>query len=80
MAQQAVWQHVRRSDSTLATVVLDKRLKLMPQGSLVIRGVEMEDAGQYTCVDSSGECAAIYQLDAIFKERRKMVRCWNVFV
>ena len=52
----------------------NKRLTLKPQGSLVIRGVEVEDAGQYTCVDSTGEYAAIYQLDALFKERRKLVR------
>ena len=74
LAQQAVWQHVRRSDSTLTTVEQNKRLTLKPQGSLVIRGVEVEDAGQYTCVDSTGEYAAIYQLDALFKERRKLVR------
>ncbi|XP_076441091.1 Ig-like V-type domain-containing protein FAM187A [Babylonia areolata] len=77
LSQQAIWQHVRRSDSTLGPLVGGvggKRVKQAAQGSLTIRELQLEDAGQYTCLDSTGNYVAIYQVDVKFRERQKMVK------
>ncbi|KAL8566775.1 hypothetical protein ACOMHN_005726 [Nucella lapillus] len=75
LSQQAIWQHLSRSDSTLMPIMgRSKRLKQKPQGSLSIQDIRLEDAGQYICMDTLREFVAIYQLDVKLRERRKMIR------
>lgn len=72
-SQLAVWQHVRRSDSSFGPVIPDgERVTITSMSSLIIKETRVEDAGQYTCLDRS-EFAAVYQVDILMKERRKMV-------
>ncbi|KAK7476073.1 hypothetical protein BaRGS_00032700 [Batillaria attramentaria] len=73
LSQQAIWQHLRRSDSSLGNVHYDDRIQMTPQSGLVIKGADVADAGQYSCLHL-GDYVAIYQVDVLPKERRKRVR------
>ena len=54
-------------------MIRGKRLKQDPQGTLTVKEVNVDDAGQYTCLNRHGEAVAIYQLDIKIRERRKTV-------
>ena len=73
MSQMAVWIHVRRSDSSILTVLPGKRFRFAEQGSLTIKQVDLSDAGQYTCIDSDHRYIALYQLDVRMQEQRVVV-------
>jgi hypothetical protein len=67
------WQRARNVDST--TMHVDpsaEGFKLKKDMTLVIKNVDVTDAGQYFCV-KDGDSEVIYQVDVLFREPQRTV-------
>ncbi|XP_021351112.1 Ig-like V-type domain-containing protein FAM187A [Mizuhopecten yessoensis] len=68
------WQQIRARDSAMRYVEESSKFKFTDKMSLVISGVDIIDAGQFFCVRMRDrEIEQIYQLDVLFRERRKVI-------
>ena len=67
------WQRVRNVDSTTKHIDPSaKGIKLKKDMTLVIKSVDVTDAGQYFCV-KDGDSEVIYQVDVLFREPQRTV-------
>lgn len=66
------WQFLKRADATISILDAGKHLHITKQWTLVIKKLGMADVGQYFCVEG-GEYMAVYQLDVLTAETRKVV-------
>ncbi|KAJ8308068.1 hypothetical protein KUTeg_012942 [Tegillarca granosa] len=68
------WQRLTVEDGVLMYVKENDRIKINRKRSLIFKWVDVVDAGQYFCVRASDqEYETIYQLDVLFRERRKTI-------
>lgn len=67
------WQRVRNADASTTHIRPDnKGMKIKKDMTLVIKHVDIGDAGQYFCV-KDGDAEIIYQVDVLFKEPQRTV-------
>ncbi|XP_046331084.1 Ig-like V-type domain-containing protein FAM187A [Haliotis rufescens] len=71
-SQMVSWQFLKRADATISVLDAGKHLRITKQWTLVIKELGMADVGQYFCVEG-GEYMAVYQLDVLTAETRKVV-------
>ncbi|XP_060076776.1 Ig-like V-type domain-containing protein FAM187A [Ylistrum balloti] len=68
------WQHMSTRDSAMRYVDESSKFKFTDEMSLIISDVDISDAGQFFCVRTRDrEIEQIYQLDVLFRERRKVL-------
>ena len=67
------WQFLRHEDTGLTKIVPSGRVKVSRDHSLVIKNIDVEDAGQYFCVERH-DYAAVWQLDVFLTDRRRFVQ------
>lgn len=69
------WQHMGARDSAMRYIEKTAKFKVTDDMSLIISGVDITDAGQFFCVRTRDrEYEQIYQLDVLFRERRKVLK------
>ncbi|CAL1546170.1 unnamed protein product, partial [Lymnaea stagnalis] len=73
MSQRAVWQVLKHEDTALEVIVPGDRHEVKQDNSLTINSVDVNDAGQYFCVDDR-DYAAVYQLDVFLTDHRKHIK------
>ena len=66
------WQKMATADASISHVKIGGNFKLMKDKTLVIRQVDIEDAGQYFCLRGAA-VENIVQLDILFKEPRRTI-------
>ncbi|XP_067677395.1 Ig-like V-type domain-containing protein FAM187A [Haliotis asinina] len=71
-SQMVSWQFLKRADATIRVLDTSKHLRITKHWTLVIKELDMADVGQYFCVEG-GEYMAVYQLDVLTAETRKVV-------
>lgn len=68
------WQRLTVEDGVLTYVKENERIKINKKRSLILKWVDVVDGGQYFCVRTTDqEYETIYQLDVLFRERRKTI-------
>lgn len=73
------WQQLRTQDGVLRYVEERERIKITSDMMLTITGVDVSDSGQYFCVQTNTqEYIEIYQLDVVFRERRKTIQEYEI--
>lgn len=67
------WQRVRNEDASTTHInPSNKGMKIKKDMTLVIKHVDVGDAGQYFCV-KDGDAEIIYQVDVLFREPQRTV-------
>ncbi|XP_059151292.1 uncharacterized protein LOC131937708 [Physella acuta] len=72
-SQRANWQVLRHEDTALQRVHVGGKFHVTKDSSLVITGIDVNDAGQYFCVEEM-DYAAVYQVDVFLTDRRKHIK------
>lgn len=72
-SQRAVWQVLGHEATDSHAVVLSKKIKMMKDNTLLIEEIDVDDAGQYYCVEQR-DYMAIYQLDVFLEDKRRHLR------
>ena len=67
------WQKMDTTDASISHVKIGGKFKLKKDKSLVIKKVDIEDAGQYFCLTGT-DVENIAQLDILFKEPRRTIK------
>ena len=67
------WQRMDMIDASVSHVKLGNRFKLKKDKTLVIKEVDISDAGQYFCVRGS-DVENIVQLDILMKEPQRVIK------
>ncbi|RUS80513.1 hypothetical protein EGW08_011734 [Elysia chlorotica] len=69
-SQRAVWQILGHEATEAHAVTPSKKIKILKDNTLVIKDIDVADAGQYYCVEHR-DYMAIYQLDVFLTDKRR---------
>ncbi|KAK3767082.1 hypothetical protein RRG08_017956 [Elysia crispata] len=72
-SQKAVWQVLGHEATDTHAVTPNEKIKILKDNTLVIKDIDVDDAGQYYCVEHR-DYMAIYQLDVFLTDKRRHVR------
>ncbi|GFS19041.1 Ig-like V-type domain-containing protein FAM187A [Elysia marginata] len=72
-SQKAVWQVLGHEATDTHAVTLSDKVKILKDNTLVIKDIDVNDAGQYYCVEQR-DYMAIYQLDVFLEDKRRHLR------
>uniref|UniRef100_A0A2C9M469 Ig-like domain-containing protein n=1 Tax=Biomphalaria glabrata TaxID=6526 RepID=A0A2C9M469_BIOGL len=70
LSQKAAWQVLKHEHTELEDVREGKEMEISKTNTLTIRNIDVNDAGQYFCVEHQ-DYAAVYQVDVFLTDRRK---------
>ncbi|BFY99318.1 hypothetical protein BsWGS_02358 [Bradybaena similaris] len=72
-SQKAIWQLLRHETSLLEQVYEDDRISISKDYTLLLEKIDVNDAGQYFCLERR-DYVAVYQLDVFLTDKRKKLR------
>ncbi|XP_055884865.1 Ig-like V-type domain-containing protein FAM187A isoform X2 [Biomphalaria glabrata] len=72
LSQKAAWQVLKHEHTELEDVREGKEMEISKTNTLTIRNIDVNDAGQYFCVEHQ-DYAAVYQVDVFLTDRRKHI-------
>ncbi|GFO05314.1 Ig-like v-type domain-containing protein fam187a [Plakobranchus ocellatus] len=72
-SQRAVWQVLHHEATETHLITRTDRVKVLKDNTLVIKDIDIADAGQYFCVEKR-DYIAVYQLDVFLTDKRRHLR------